>query len=257
MNELCHKLHQFLSSAKQAKARADQVMHEHARGEKPLKRVYGAIKVADRKLKAYEKFCRTTTELLPGGFLWAPEYIALEILAKQNGIEFAVLTSKIFYQDIKDTRLIKIDFSGMMLKTLGNTLDGMRELRTLDLTLCKLGSLKDLEGIASQIAEINLSRNSISSLAGLEKFTNLRKLRLDSNNIGSIEELKNLTKLESVNLKNNMIRNIDILSSLPRLSWLDISGNLITDAHIEEARSLLPQLSAKSFHTKDQKPYLF
>lgn len=64
------------------------------------------------------------------------------------------------------------------------------------------------------LKELNLSRNNISQIQGLEKLNELSKLNLDSNNISKIEGLEKLSKLYSLNLFGNKISKIEGLEKL-------------------------------------------
>ena len=62
--------------------------------------------------------------------------------------------------------------------------------------------------------ELNLSGNELSSIEGLHRLHNLRKLTLTSNKITSLGGLEKLEALEHVLIQDNNISNIAELSSL-------------------------------------------
>ena len=73
----------------------------------------------------------------------------------------------------------------------------------------------------------------ISDLTGLEFATNLRELNLSRNNVTDISALGGLTKLTYLDLGGNNITDISVLESLTNLKvWLSLSGNRITDISV-------------------------
>ena len=71
--------------------------------------------------------------------------------------------------------------------------------------------------------------NNLSSLSGIELFSNLTELNCSSNQITRIDNLFGLTKLTTLNLSGNAISSIPDLSSLSSLEVLILSHNRISD----------------------------
>ena len=83
-----------------------------------------------------------------------------------------------------------------------------------------------------RVTLLNISNNSINSLAGIEKFTKLWHLYATNNNISSISPLKNLTRLDTILLSNNNISDISDFENLTNLTELQINDNRITDVSV-------------------------
>ena len=68
----------------------------------------------------------------------------------------------------------------------------------------------------------------MSSITGLDKLTQLKKLRLDSSKISNINGLDSLTNLESLDLSGNGLTEIHTLNNLIKIKELNVSENNIT-----------------------------
>lgn len=101
-------------------------------------------------------------------------------------------------------------------------------LRELDLSDCGINNLKGLE-YATNITNINLSRNDIVDASLLSNLHRITNLELSENRIEDISFLNNLKKLRSVGLDSNNISGIDNLKNLKDLVLLNISNNKIKD----------------------------
>lgn len=77
------------------------------------------------------------------------------------------------------------------------------------------------------IIGLNLSKNLIYEIAGLEELVELRFLFLNYNQITKIEGLENLSKLVILNLDGNRISKIEGLDNLKKLNQLSIANNSI------------------------------
>ena len=72
---------------------------------------------------------------------------------------------------------------------------------------------------------------AVTSLAGLESFSRLKKLSLRRMNISDSTDLSALTRLKRLrilNLQDNSLSSLESLENLRRLTWLDLSKNRIT-----------------------------
>lgn len=85
---------------------------------------------------------------------------------------------------------------------------------------------------AGQVSELECNRDNISSLAGLEAFTELQSLLLFSNNITDISPLSGLTKLLLLDLGANAIADHKPLASLTDLKILGLSGTNLDNLDI-------------------------
>lgn len=80
-----------------------------------------------------------------------------------------------------------------------------------------------------RIVNMNYEYSIITSLDGIEKYKNLKRLELTGNEIKDLSPLKYLTKLEELRLSDNLIEDITVLKDLTNLEILLISGNKIKD----------------------------
>ncbi len=101
-----------------------------------------------------------------------------------------------------------------------------------DLTVNGLMSLSNATGVTSILA----NSYNISSLQGIEYFTDLTDLWLPNNSITSVSLDQN-TQLEFLNLFQNQLSSID-LSNNPNLISFELGNNLITDIDLSNNTSL-------------------
>ena len=69
----------------------------------------------------------------------------------------------------------------------------------------------------------------ISTLQGLENFTNITGLSFNGNSIKSIESLRSLHSLKYISFNNNLVTDIEPLNLLDDLVYVSFDSNLITD----------------------------
>ena len=69
----------------------------------------------------------------------------------------------------------------------------------------------------------------ISSLDGIENFTNITGLSIKSSSIKSIDKLSYLHNLKYINLEDNYVTDIESLNLLDNLVYINLGNNLITD----------------------------
>ncbi len=81
----------------------------------------------------------------------------------------------------------------------------------------------------SSIRTVDLSNRNMSSLEGIEIFSNTYEINLSNNNITDITPVKNLTSLYSIDLSNNKIKNVSPLANLSDLYHINLSNNNIKD----------------------------
>lgn len=82
---------------------------------------------------------------------------------------------------------------------------------------------------AEQLKQLICPAGEVTSLEGLEIFTNLEHLGLAENRVTHIALLSQLTKLSRVNLRDNRVQNFRPLHVLQQLSQLDARGNSNAD----------------------------
>lgn len=103
------------------------------------------------------------------------------------------------------------------------SMDKMDEIADPDLLTCIEQTAADLEiSRAGQLVQLVCTYAGIESLAGLEQFTELRRLDLSHNALVRIETLYKLPKLEYVRLEGNpelSCADLKTLKTLPRDSF--------------------------------------
>lgn len=77
-------------------------------------------------------------------------------------------------------------------------------------------------------AIISLPNNRITSLHGIEIFTNAKKLYIHNNLLTDLKGIEKLEKLETINCCNNLITNLDGIEKLYDLTHIDCSYNSIS-----------------------------
>lgn len=91
-----------------------------------------------------------------------------------------------------------------------------------------------------QVNELNLSKNGITEIKGLDNFTALTTLYLMDNRITEIKNLDNLTSLEHLHLGQNLITEIINLDNLTSLEILVLNKNKINEIkNLEKLVNLL------------------
>jgi len=76
-----------------------------------------------------------------------------------------------------------------------------------------------------QLNRLNCSSAGIESLAGLERFRDIRELNLASNRLTDVEPLTRLARLEVLILRENHLQSAAPLLNLVRLTQIDLSDN--------------------------------
>ena len=98
-------------------------------------------------------------------------------------------------------------------------------LRSKGITSLKAG---DFSGL-SNLANLDLSDNSISNISVLSGLTKLTELNLSDNSISNISVLSGLTKLTTLYLERNVISSVSVLERLTKLTNLYLESNPISD----------------------------
>lgn len=79
------------------------------------------------------------------------------------------------------------------------------------------------------LEELDLARNGLQSLEGIEYCCHTRYLDVSNNELSDISSLSYLNTIEELYLENNLIGSIESLQNLNNLRILDLSGNYISD----------------------------
>ena len=118
------------------------------------------------------------------------------------------------------------------------------------------GFIKDLLSnfIVVDIESINLSRTSVSIIASLEEFPQLKYLNLEETKIGNLDFLISNKYLEELKVGSSPISDLSPLLSLPALTKLDISETNVSDF---EVISNLNELNTLAIRGLDIQSYEF
>lgn len=93
--------------------------------------------------------------------------------------------------------------------------------------------------MCTNLTELWLGKNKITSLHGLSSLRNLKILSIQSNRITKLEGLENLESLEEIYLSHNGIKKLEGLDKNLKLRVLDVANNFVKDV---EGISHLTQL---------------
>jgi len=78
---------------------------------------------------------------------------------------------------------------------------------------------------AQAVTFMNISDKDISSLEGLEYFSNLERLYCDNNFVTNLLPLQSLINLYDISFIANQLTNIDVIQNLPNLTLFECQGN--------------------------------
>lgn len=107
---------------------------------------------------------------------------------------------------------------------------------------------------AAQIQFLDLDKQGISDLSGLEYFTGLERLKLQDNQIQDLKPLQNLTHLTELWLRKNKVTDLTPLQGLTELKTLLLTDNLIEDLEPIEGLNKLQMLDLKDNQIDDLTP---
>ncbi|KAF8639416.1 hypothetical protein AX17_001506 [Amanita inopinata Kibby_2008] len=140
------------------------------------------------------------------------------------------------------TLLEELDLYDNKIKHLGNALDKLSNLRTLDLSFNLFKSVPERLEFMPSLETIYFVQNRISKITGLNSLVNLHSLELGGNRIRKIENLETLVNLEELWLGKNKITRIEGLSTMKKLKILSLQSNRITKLEGLEELECLDQL---------------
>ncbi len=129
-------------------------------------------------------------------------------------------------------------------------IEKLTQLKDLDLWHNKLTSVKSLEKL-TQLRSLALFNNQLTSVKGLEKLTKLTTLHLNDNKLTEVKGLEKLTQLKGLALGKNKLTDVEGLEKLTQLITLNLSNNPdLTKAQIDELQKALPKCKILSNTTK-------
>lgn len=107
---------------------------------------------------------------------------------------------------------------------------------------------------AAQIQFLDLDKQGISDLSGLEYFTGLERLKLQDNQIQDLKPLQNLTHLTELWLRKNKVTDLTPLQGLTELKTLLLTNNAVNDLQPLKGLQNLDQLVFENNKVKDLTP---
>lgn len=107
---------------------------------------------------------------------------------------------------------------------------------------------------AAQIQFLDLDKQGISDLSGLEYFTGLERLKLQDNQIQDLKPLQNLTHLTELWLRKNKVTDLTPLQGLTALKTLLLTNNAVNDLQPLKGLQNLDQLVFENNKVKDLTP---
>lgn len=109
-------------------------------------------------------------------------------------------------------------------------------------------------GTAAKIQFLDLDKQGISDLSGLEYFTGLERLKLQGNQIQDLKPLQNLTHLTELWLRKNKVSDLTPLQGLTELKTLLLTNNAVSDLQPLKGLQNLNQLVFENNKVKDLTP---
>jgi len=147
-----------------------------------------------------------------------------EIDLSNNSFKFDDLNLLDKFKEFKSLK--KIDLSG-------NNINNLYLLTTAKNTVINFffswETESDVQPVFSNLENLVLMSNNITSIEALKYYPKLKKLDLSNNTLSSVNTLGMMTELQALNLSNTGITNLDTLKNLRNLHELNISSNYITD----------------------------
>ena len=179
------------------------------------------------------------------------------------------------------TKLTYLNLRGPRIRSI-SALAGMKNLRHLDIGAnnSKVSDISVLKNL-SEIRELDISYNKITTVEPLRYLTKLESLSIAGNNIRKLEPLgglvnlksfyigtscaggnpvtdfsvlKNFRNMDTLDLEYMNLKNINFLAGLTKLKWLDIKNNSITSIEPLRGMTNLKYLYLKNNSINDFSP---
>ncbi len=142
----------------------------------------------------------------------------------------------------KMTKLTTLEADALWIRDITG-LEYATNLKELDLSRNGVSVLTPLEGLTS-LTKLELIYNGISDVNPLSKLTNLTMLTLSENGISDVNPLSKLTSLMTLYLRENTISDVSPLSKLTNLTQLNLHDNSVSDVSALSDVSELSKLTS-------------
>lgn len=128
--------------------------------------------------------------------------------------------------------LIEVNCGNTMVKSLA-PLYGHNNLQKLDVHFCTVNNLAPM-GELKNLRELNVSQNnSLFSLAGVEKLSQLVEFNCSETSIDDVTPLQNLKVLEILDISNTKVKTLRPLQNVRTIKDIDCSSTLISAASLD------------------------
>jgi internalin A len=181
-------------------------------------------------LSGCQKTSNTTTTTMP-------EYISGNYDAKMHTLtlrEKWLTTMPDICKDIKDQKTLddirSIDLWNNQISSINADYSCLSNLQELNLSYNQISSIKNLEKLKF-LSKLELQKNRLTSTKWLEKLSTLKELNLWYNEISDLMWLSNLSNLQQLELQHNQISDISRISKLVNLETLKLEYNQISDVN--------------------------
>lgn len=116
----------------------------------------------------------------------------------------------------------------------------------------QLQAKKLSKNIVKSIETLDLSNQNLTSIDGLEHFTNLKELNLSGNILTNVSQLAGLTELVSLDLSFNQLQSIELHSE--NIESLNLEANQLTSIEFAEKLVKLKKLNVRANDVVDLSP---
>ena len=150
-------------------------------------------------------------------------------------------------EEARKAQAVRLDLSGLGLKTLPPEVGQLSSLQTLDLQSNQLASVPESLGQLSSLQTLNLDGNQLASVPELlGQLSSLQSLNLNRNQLASVpESLGQLSSLQTLNLNRNQLARVpESLGQLSSLQTLTLEHNQL--ASLPESLGQLSSLQLLS-----------
>ncbi len=194
----------------------------------------------DRKIYSNElwdirEFTMPASAISSADLAWLPNLSKLTL----QQAAYEDLSALSYLTDLQELHISSSVLASGDLKIIGK----LPALEKLTLSNCSLSSIAGLEK-ATDLTYLDLSNNAIRDIAGLGVMTKLTELNLSSNAVVSLEPIAGLTSLTKLDVSSNSLVSMAPLKDLTALTHLNVSSNGLMKLEGMEKMTALLEFSA-------------